>query len=112
MNPTHSANQPQSSKEYRVIVKKRRSSAKYFLSLNQPQSTTSERFFVKQPQIRYGVRAGYLGTKEMRKLSSKRGSSTGWVSHRQMAPPAFWLFLECMSRFPSAKRSISIFRLG
>ena len=30
-------------------------------SLNHPQSTTSERFFVKQPQISYGVRAGYFG---------------------------------------------------
>ena len=44
MNPTHSANHPQSSKEYHVPVKKLHS-----LSLNQPQSTTSERFFVKQP---------------------------------------------------------------
>ena len=34
------------------------------------------------------------------------------VSHQQIAPPAFLLFLKCMSRLPSAKRSISIFRLG
>ena len=30
------------------------------------------------------------------------------VSHQQRAPPAFLLFLECMSRLPSAKRSLSI----
>ena len=61
MNHTYQAKQPLGSKEYRVVVKKRHSSAKYFLSLKQPQSTTSERFFVKQPQISYRVRAGYLG---------------------------------------------------
>ena len=66
MNPTHSANQPQSFKECHVPVKKLHSSAKYRLSLNQPQSTTSERFLVKQPQISYKVRAGYLGISQRR----------------------------------------------
>ena len=51
MNHTHQANQPQGSKEYQVIVKKRHRSVKFRLSRNQPQITTSERFFVKQPQI-------------------------------------------------------------